>query len=145
MHLSIPCAAITNTSFDYESPELGFSLTLPCENEKAISAEENENRVDFFHEPSREKYGGLIGSIEVVSPRSDFFAEHYDDMAYQIIAFGTDRVYIWKTDGGGVDSGGGNLDSFRAASSTFSIEFLRQNLIPEQPDDKPALQRTRHL
>lgn len=143
--LSIHCAATTNASFHYESFDLGFSLTLPCANEKDITAEESESRVDFFHEPSREKYGGLIGSIEVVSPRSDFFAGHYDDMAYQVIAFGADRVYLWKTNGGGANSGREYLDSFNAASSSFSIEFLRQNLNPNQPDDRPVLQTTRHL
>ena len=81
----------------------------------------------------------------MVSPRSDFFSGHYDDMAYQIIAMGKNQVFLWKTPGGGAPTGGDSLDAFRRVSSAFSMENLRKGLAPAQPDGWPKLQTTRHL
>ena len=143
--LSIPAQAATPASFHYESDQLGFSLTVPGISQDEIIAEETDTCVNFYHVPSREKYGGKIGSIEVITPRSDFFSRHYDDMVYQIIAMGEDQVFLWKTPGGGSHTGGDFLDSFRRVSSAFSMENLRKGLVPAQPDSWPALQTTRHL
>lgn len=143
--LSIPAQAATPASFRYESDQLGFSVTIPGISQDEIITEETDTSVNFYHVPSREKYGGEIGSVEVVSPRSDFFTGHYDDMAYQIIAMGEDQVFLWKSPGGGAHTGGELLDSFRRVSSAFSLENLRKGLVPTQPDGWPKFQTTRHL
>ncbi|MFR6693963.1 MAG: hypothetical protein ACLUS6_08225 [Dysosmobacter sp.] len=99
--LGIPAQAAAPALFQYQSSQLGFSVTVPGIRQDEIIAEETDTGVNFYHVPSREKYGGEIGSIVVVSPRSDFFSGHYDDMAYQIIAMGKNQVFLWKTPGGG--------------------------------------------
>ena len=66
-------------------------------------------------------------------------------MAYQIIAMGKNRVFLWKVPGGGAPTGGDFLDAFRRVSSAFSMENLRKGLVPAQPDGWPKLQTTRHL
>ena len=128
--LSIPAQAAAPAVFQYQSSQLGFSITVPgiCQGE--VIAEETDTGVNFYHAPSREKYGGEIGSVVVVSPRSDFFSGHYDDMAYQIIAMGKNQVFLWKTPGGGAPTGGDFLDAFRRVSSAFSMENLRKGLVP---------------
>ena len=75
--LSIPAQAAAPAVFQYQSSQLGFSITVPgiCQGE--VIAEETDTGVNFYHAPSREKYGGEIGSVVVVSPRSDFFSGHY--------------------------------------------------------------------
>lgn len=143
--LSIPIQAAASALFHYKSDQLGFSVTIPGIRQDEIIAEETDTGVNFYHVPSREKYGGEIGSIVVVSPRSDFFPRHYDDMAYQIIAMGKDRVFLWKTPGGGAHTGGDFLDAFKRVSSAFSMENLRKGLVLTQPDAWPKLQTTRHL
>ena len=94
--LSIPVQAAASALFQYKSDKLGFSVAISGVSQNEIIAEETDTSVNFYHAQSREKYGGEIGSIEVVSLRSDFFSSHYDDMAYQIIAMGKDRVFLWK-------------------------------------------------
>ena len=86
--LGIPAQAAAPALFQYQSSQLGFSVTVPGVRQGEVIAEETDTGVNFYHAPSREKYGGEIGSIVVVSPRSDFFSGHYDDMVYQIIAMG---------------------------------------------------------
>ena len=143
--LGIPAQAAAPALFQYERDQLGFSVTIPGIRQDEIIAEETDTGVNFYHAPSREKYGGEIGSVVVVSPRSDFFSGHYDDMAYQIIAMGKNQVFLWKTPGGGAPTGGDFLDAFRRVSSAFSMENLRKGLAPAQPDGWPKLQTTRHL
>jgi len=143
--LSISALAVAASSFHYKNAELGFSFTIPGVNEKDVLVRESGNCVNFFHAPSYDKYGGLIGSIEVISPRSDFFAGHYDNMAYRILAMGADQVFLWRSPGGGVNTGNEFLDSYRAISSAFSTENLREALIPARPDEWPVLQTTPHL
>lgn len=142
---SIPCRAAAADSFRYENEALGFSLTVSGVGADDILVEETGNCVNFYHAPSREAYGGLIGSIEVVSPRSDFFTGHYDEMNYSIIAMGTDRVFLWKAPGGGVAAGKDTLEAFRAVTTAFSLEALRAAFVADSPDDLPVIQRTRHL
>jgi len=67
----VPAAAVE--PFHYESKTLGFSMSISGLSNKEITVEESDTGVNFFHAPSREKWGGLIGSIEVVAPRSKFF------------------------------------------------------------------------
>ena len=104
--LSIPAQAAAPALVQYKSDQLGFSVTIPGIRQDEIIAEETDTSVNFYHAQSREKYGGEIGSIEVVSPRSDFFSRHYDDMAYQIIAMGKNQVFLWKVPGGSAQTGG---------------------------------------
>ena len=135
----------TRSIYIYESERLGFSVTISGIGQDEIIAEETDTCVNFYHVPSREKYGGEVGSIEIVFPRSDFFSRHYDDMAYQIIAMGENQVFLWRNQGGGAHTGGEFLDSFRRVSAAFSMENLRKGLVPAQPDAWPTLQTTRHL
>ena len=143
--LGLPAQAAAPAVFQYQSSRLEFSVTVPGIRQGEVIAEETDTGVSFYHAPSREKYGGEIGSVVVVSPRSDFFSGHYDDMAYQIIAMGKDQVFLWKVPGGGAPTGGDFLDAFRRVSSAFSMENLRKGLVPPQPDAWPKLQTTRHL
>ena len=78
--LSIPVQAAASALFQYKSDKLGFSVAISGVSQNEIIAEETDTSVNFYHAQSREKYGGEIGSIEVVSPRSDFFSKHYDDI-----------------------------------------------------------------
>ena len=73
--LGIPAQAAAPALFQYQSSQLGFSITVPGVRQGEVIAEETDTGVNFYHAPSREKYGGEIGSIVVVSPRSDFFSE----------------------------------------------------------------------
>lgn len=132
--LGIPVQAAAPAVFQYQSSRLGFSVTVPGIRQGEVIAEETDTGVNFYHAPSREKYGGEIGSVVVVSPRSDFFSGHYDDMAYQIIAMGKNQVFLWKVPGGGTPTDGDFLDAFRRVSSAFSMESLRKGLVPTQPD-----------
>lgn len=135
----------TRSIYIYESERLGFSITISGISQDEIIAEETDACVNFYHSPSHKKYGREIGSIEVVSPRSDFFSRHYDNMAYQIIAMGKNQVFLWRNQGGDAHTGGELMDSFRRVSAAFSVENLRKGLVPAQPDAWPALQAARHL
>ena len=125
--LGLPAQAAAPALFQYERDQLGFSVTIPGVRQVEVIAEETDTSVNFYHAPSREKYGGEIGSIVVVSPRSTFFSGHYDDMAYQIIAMGKNQVFLWKTPGGGAPTGGDFLDAFKHVSSTLLDEQRIQN------------------
>ena len=92
--ISILLAVCLLLSIPVQAAASAVAISGVSQNE--IIAEETDTSVNFYHAQSREKYGGEIGSIEVVSLRSDFFSSHYDDMAYQIIAMGKDRVFLWK-------------------------------------------------
>ena len=140
---AVPATAVE--PFHYENTTLGFSLTVPSLPMEEIAVDESDTRVDFYHAPSQEKYGGLIGSIEVVSPRSKFFSEEYNNLAHQVLAMGEDRIFLWKSPGGGVDSGGEVLEAFVTASSTLSVDNLRKHLVPLRPDTLPILNTQHHL
>lgn len=139
---SVSASAIS--TFHYENTHLGFSVTILGIQEDVI-IEESGTCVSFFHAPSYKRYGGLIGSIEVVSPRSEFFSGHYDNMAYQIIAMGENEIYLWKSPSGGVETSRELLDSFRGVSAAFSVGNLREGFTPTHLDDWPVLQSTHHL
>lgn len=140
---AVPATAVE--PFHYENTTLGFSLTVPSLPMEEIAVDESDTRVDFYHAPSQEKYGGLIGSIEVVSPRSKFFSEEYNNLAHQVLAMGEDRIFLWKSPGGGVDSGGEVLEAFVTASSTLSVDNLRKHLVPLRPDTLPILNTQHNL
>lgn len=141
--VTVPAAAME--PFHYENKTLGFSITVPDLPDEEIAVEEYETGVNFFHAPSQERWGGLIGSIEVVSPRSKFFSEKYNDPAYQILAMGKDRIILWKSAGDGMNSGGEMLESFEEASSALYIDNLKKCLVLTHPDDQPILNTTRHV
>lgn len=131
-------------TFSYLNEELGFSLTLENISAGDIAVEECENGVAFFHTPSRADYGGQICTIEVIAPRSDFFAKGYDDISRTIVAMGKDRIFLLKSPGGGVNSGGDYLEEFQQVAAAFSVESLRLHLVPADPDPIPTLSRERH-
>lgn len=140
---SIP--AVAAEPFHYESKTFGFSITVPGLSDQDVTVKETKTGVSFFHTPSMAKWGGLLGSIEVVAPRSKFFSGHYDSDAYQIIAMGQDRVFLWKSIGDGASSGGEMLDSYARAALALSPDNLKKCLTPANPDDQPVLNTTRHL
>lgn len=139
----VPASAIS--TFHYENTHLGFSVTIPEIREEDVIVEESGTCVSFFHALSYKHYGGLIGSIEVVSPRSKFFSGRYDNMAYQIIAMGENEIYLWRSPSGGVETNRELLDSFRGVSAAFSVGNLREGFTPTHLDDWLVLQSTHHL
>ena len=64
--LGIPAQAAAPALFQYQSDRLGFSVTVPGVRQGEVIAEETDTGVNFYHAPSREKYGGEIGSVVVV-------------------------------------------------------------------------------
>ncbi len=144
--LALTCVpAAADEPFHFESEALGFSMTVPGLSAREVVVEESTTGVQLFHAPSREKWGGLIGSIEVVAPRSGFFSGGYDSAPYQILAMGKDRVFLWKSPGGGVNTGGAQLESFEKAAAALSTDKLKACLIPAHPDAQPLLSQKRHL
>lgn len=143
--LSAMPAASAAASLTYESAVLGFSLTLPGLTEEDVTLEERAGGVDVYHAPSREKWGGLMGSIEVVSPRSAFFSGGYDSLPYQVLAMGEDRVYLWKSPGGGAATGSEELADYSRVAQLLTTDVLRANLHPAHPDSLPVLNTQGHL
>ena len=137
--LSAMPAASAAAPLTYESAVLGFSLTLPGLTEEDVTLEERAGGVDVYHAPSREKWGGLMGSIEVVSPRSAFFSGGYDSLPYQVLAMGEDRVYLWKSPGGGAATGSEELADYSRVAQLLTTDVLRANLQPAHPDSLPVL------
>ena len=130
--------------FSYSNEELGFSLTLETITSEEVESETRDGKVSFFHAPSRKEYGGLICTIEVVSPKSDFFEKGYDDITRSIIAMGEDRVFLLKSPGGGANTGTPYLEDFRNVAESFSVENLRSKLCPTHAESIPVLSRERH-
>ena len=143
--LSAMPAASAAAPLTYESAVLGFSLTLPGLTEEDVTLEERAGGVDVYHAPSREKWGGLMGSIEVVSPRSAFFSGGYDSLPYQVLAMGEDRVYLWKSPGGGAATGSEELADYSRVAQLLTTDVLRANLQPAHPDSLPVLNTQGHL
>lgn len=140
---AVPAAAAQPLT--YESDTLAFSLTLPGLTEEDVTLEERAGGVDVYHTPSREQWDGLMGSIEVVSPRSAFFSDGYDSLSYQILAMGTDRVYLWKSPGGGAATGGEELEDYSRVALALTTDALRANLQPTHSDSLPVLNIQRRL
>ena len=140
--VSVPAVAVG--AFHYESKVLGISITVPGLSGEEIVVEESESCVSFFHEPSKERWGGLIGAIEVVSPRSNMFSAEYNSKAYRILAMGKDSVFLWKSAVGGVNSGGETLDAYLKASSKLSYDNLKEHLEIVDSDVQPSLSTERH-
>ena len=126
--LLVPVQAVSAGAFHYENKAQGISITVPGLSGEEIVVEESESCVSFFHRPSKEHWGGLIGAIEVVSPRSHMFSAEYNSSAYRILAMGKDRVFLWKNAVGGVNSGGEALDAYLKASSMLSYDSLKEHL-----------------
>lgn len=143
--LSAMPAASAAAPLTYESAVLGFSLTLPGLTEEDVTLEERAGGVDVYHAPSREKWGGLMGSIEVVSPRSAFFSGGYDSLPYQVLAMGEDRVYLWKSPGGGAATGSEELADYSRVARLLTTDVLRANLQPAHPDSLPVLNTWDHV
>ena len=140
--LAAPAAA--EETFRLESAALGCSLVVPGLSDEEVTTEVSGATVYFYHTPSRET-GGLIGTLVAVAPRSAVFSEPYTDQSYRIVAMGRDRVFLWKSPGGGINSSGENTDGFVGAASALSVENLRKYLRPAEPDDLPVLHTQRHL
>ena len=142
--LLVPVQAVSAGAFHYENKAQGISITVPGLSGEEIVVEESESCVSFFHRPSKEHWGGLIGAIEVVSPRSHMFSAEYNSSAYRILAMGKDRVFLWKNAVGGVNSGGEALDAYLKASSMLSYDSLKEHLEIVDPDVQPSLSTERH-
>lgn len=142
--LSAGAPALAAGPFQYESERLGFSLTVPSLPVADIVVEESETGVAFFHRPSQALWGGLLGTIQVVSPRGDFFQAQYRTPAYQVLAMGKDRIFLWKSPGGGMNAGGEALAGFAKAAQVLTPENLRKCLTPAEADSWPALSTAQH-
>ena len=141
---AVPAAA-AGGDFHYASEGLGFSLTVPGLAGDVIETEEYDNGVRLYHGPSKEQGGGLLGAIEVVSPRSAFFSAPYTGQAYRVLAMGEDRIYLWKSCGGGVDATPELMDAFVQTGAALAVERLRECLVPAHPDALPVLNTARRL
>lgn len=141
--LAAPAAA--EEPFRLESAALGCSLTVPGLSGGDVTAELSGTSAVFYHTPSREAGSGLIGTLVAVAPRSAVFSAPYTDQSYRIVAMGRDRVFLWKSPGGGINSNGAHTDGFVRAASALSVENLRRYLRPAEPDDLPVLNTRRHL
>lgn len=137
--LLTPAISAVSEPFSFESKELGFSLTVPGLTDADVTTEVTGSRVDLYHVPSQADGDGLIGSIQVVIPRSAVTAPPYNTPAYRVLAMGTDRAFLWKSPGGGVNTTPEHLESFVRAAELLSAEVLREALVPHQPDAWPKL------
>ena len=126
--------------FQYESEELGFSLTVSGISNSEISVTERESGIDLVHAPSvQDSWSGLLGSIEVVTPRERLFSGDYSNQSYQILSMGEDSVYLWKAPIGGVQAGVETLSAYRAAGEVLSFDNLRESLRVALPDQIPEI------
>lgn len=139
----VPTAAADG--FHYENETLGFSLTVPGLSDAEIAAEEYGSGVRLFHRPSQAQWGGLLGSIEVITPRSQLFSGGNYPVSCRVLAMGADRVFLWKYPGGGANSGGEQLQPFMDVSGLLSVENLRNYLVPAHPDSQPVLNTSLRL
>ena len=64
--LGIPAQAAAPAVFQHQSSRHGFFVTAPGVRQGEVIAEETDTGVSFYHAPSREKYGGEIGSVSTV-------------------------------------------------------------------------------
>ena len=136
--LGIPAQAAAPAVFQYQSDQLGFSVTVPGVRQGEIIAEETDTGVNFYHAQSREKIRGEIGSIVVVSPRSTFFSGHYDDMAYQIISMGKRTRYFYgRPQEEALPPAEIFWMPFDGYPPPFHGEFA-EGLVPAQPDGWPS-------
>lgn len=122
-----------------------FTLTVPGLSDDEVTAETGAGTVSFYHTASRENGGGLIGTLVTVTPRCAVFSPAYTQPAYRIVAMGTDRAFLWRSPGGGVNCGPETLEDFVRAAEALSVEQLRRYLRPAKPDDLPVLRTERHL
>ena len=90
--LTMPVFALEG--FQYENERMGIALTMPGLTAYEIAMEESENSVRFYHTPSREPWGGLIGTITVLKPRSLVTAPEYSRGDYCILAMGKDCAVL---------------------------------------------------
>ena len=122
-----------------------FTLTVPGLSDDEVTAETGAGTVSFYHTASRENGGGLIGTLVTVTPRCAVFSPAYTQPAYRIVVMGTDRAFLWRSPGGGVNCGPETLEDFVRAAEALSVEQLRRYLRPAKPDDLPVLRTERHL
>lgn len=131
-------AVDASNTYTYKNEDLGFSLTLPAEFKQDLGIEEYKDGVSFIYKPSVSgNWGGLLFSIEVITPRSNYLTKPYDPAIYPIIAMGDDCVFVRKNVVGGVDSGEQERNAYLAMGSVLSLDYLKKNLVPENPDALP--------
>ena len=82
-----------------------FTLTVPGLSDDEVTAETGAGTVSFYHTASQENGGGLIGTLVTVTPRCAVFSPAYTQPAYRIVVMGTDRAFLWRSPGGGVNCG----------------------------------------
>ena len=135
--LTMPVFA--SEGFQYENERMGIALTMPGLTAYEIAMEESENSVRFYHTPSREPWGGLIGTITVLTPRSLVTAPEYSRGDYCIIAMGKDCAVLWQNAPGGANSGGAALESYKKASALLSFDQLQKSLTITDQEAIPEL------
>ena len=138
-------AAPVSAAETFRLETVDFSLTVPGLSDEEITVETGTGTVSFYHTASRENGGGLIGTLVTVTPRCAVFSPAYTQPAYRIVAMGTDRAFLWRSPGGGVNCGPETLEDFVRAAEALSVEQLRRYLRPAKPDDLPVLRTERHL
>ena len=135
--LTMPVFALEG--FQYENERMGIALTIPGLTAYEIAMEESENSVRFYHTPSREPWGGLIGTITVLKPRSLVTAPEYSRGDYCILAMGKDCAVLWQNAPGGANSGGAALESYKKASALLSFDQLQKSLTITDQEAIPEL------
>ena len=145
--LTIGVLATSSDAYTYRSDELGFTLTIPKDLETVIDIVPYENGLKFIHKPSDDEgdrgFEGQMFYIEKHESRNKYLSEIDDDHKYEyhkIIAMTKDSVYtrvvgIW----GGADFSAENRAEHHAASSRLSMEYLRENLVFDNPDSFPQI------
>ena len=135
-----------SATYTYENENLGFSLTLPKAFEQDLGIEEYEYGVSFIYKPADTgDWGGLLFSIEVIAPRSCYLTQEYDPEQYEIIAMGKDCVYLRKNVVGGVDSGEEERAAYIAMGNVLTLDYLKENLEPKNPDALPQPNYNAHF
>lgn len=131
--------AYASESFQYENKNLGIAFAISGLTSYEISVEETENTIRFYHTPSRKQWGGLIGTITVLKPRSLVTMPQYSHGDYRILAMGKDCAVLWQNAPGGANSGDAALESYKKASELLSFDQLQKSLTVTDQETVPKL------
>lgn len=134
----IPATAEADVRYTDEA--LGFSVSIPAEMSGTVELRENPNGVSLYYLPAASNgWDGLLGSVVVVSPKSEYFSTEYYDTERTIIAVGSDSIYYFIPPVGGADSGKETMEGYRAALAAVGAEYLRENIIVDGQEDIPTI------
>ena len=113
----------------YQNDTFGFSISNAGSLSEDIEIRENSNGISFYYLPAEQgDWGGLLGSIVVVSPKSAYFSSDYFDTERTIIAMSDNSIYYYIPSVGGADSGEHTMEGYIKALSAISPEWLRENI-----------------